>query len=940
LVRPYWQRMFSYVALFLLCCIAFPVFAQQGDVISEIRVIGNRKIPKETVLARLFTRIGEPYDPANVERDFNSLWNTGYFEDVRIEKEDTPKGVILDIFVTEKPTIRDIEYKGLSSVPISDVLDRLKKEKVGFTQESQYDPTKLARVVTVIQQLLGEHGHQFAKVTPKIIKIPPASVEVDFIVKEGPTVKVGRISFTGNQNVSARNLRGAMRNLKPIGIPHSIFLEDLFAKTYDASKLEEDSDRVRVALQDKGYFRAIVGEPVTHIHNENGLSLITFRPKTGKRIDIKLPIEEGERYRLGGITFSGNKFITNTKALRAQFATKDGEYFNYTATTKGLQNLQKAYGHLGYINMTAVPTPRVDQAKKLVYLDVDIDEGKPFRVSRIEFTGNTVTRDRVIRRELLLEEGSVYDSTAWETSILRLNQLDYFDPLRVEQDSTTTQDPDAGTVSLLLKVHEKGKNAIGLNGGVSGLSGSFIGLNYQTNNFLGLGETLSVQANVGNLSRTITLGFTEPYLHNKPITLGFQVFSRKYDYNSSKSYKIASGGGNLPAAQSSLVQNYNQDTTGVTMSIQYPLHRHAFQRVGATYSFDDASVKTFSAASQNLFQTLAFRSGIQGQNALEGIYTSAISLSYEYNKVGNPYRPRSGDSFSGAIELAGLGGNVRFFRPVIVYKHFNAMRGLHPDKSGRNVFAERVQLSYVQGFDGNVAPPFNRIFQGGEADLRGFDIRSGTPYAFIPTNVPFQLTNPDGSGVPRDPSNPSLGSITVPIPVYGIVSVGGDTSFVNNLEYRIPIAGPVDFKLFDDFGIDSAIRKTQLRESPEGISELNSPLYGCPVYVNGACTGGVQVPFSTLIRPIHGTNFVPRDSIGAEVGGMLPIIHAPVRVYYAYNPLRLHNSFLGQTLITRGMFPEGGAGDYSYAQAIQLYGSTYELREPSKTFRISVGTTF
>jgi outer membrane protein insertion porin family len=283
---------------------------------------------------------------------------------------------------------------------------------------------------------------------------------------------------------------------------------------------------------------------------------------------------------------------------------------------------------------------------------------------------------------------------------------------------------------------------------------------------------------------------------------------------------------------------------------------------------------------------------------------------------------------------------VRFFRPVIVYKHFNAMRGLHPDKSGRNVFAERVQLSYVQGFDGNVAPPFNRIFQGGEADLRGFDIRSGTPYAFIPTNVPFQLTNPDGSGVPRDPSNPSLGSITVPIPVYGIVSVGGDTSFVNNLEYRIPIAGPVDFKLFDDFGIDSAIRKTQLRESPEGISELNSPLYGCPVYVNGACTGGVQVPFSTLIRPIHGTNFVPRDSIGAEVGGMLPIIHAPVRVYYAYNPLRLHNSFLGQTLITRGMFPEGGAGDYSYAQAIQLYGSTYELREPSKTFRISVGTTF
>jgi outer membrane protein insertion porin family len=464
-------------------------------------------------------------------------------------------------------------------------------------------------------------------------------------------------------------------------------------------------------------------------------------------------------------------------------------------------------------------------------------------------------------------------------------------------------------------------------------------LNYQTNNFLGLGETLSVQANIGNLSRILTFGFTEPYLRNKPVTLGFQIFSRKTDYNSSKSYQIATGGGNLPASQQALIQNYNQDSTGTTISISYPI-KHSFKRIGATYSFDDASVKTFSPASQNLFQTLAFRGGIQGQNALEGIYTSAVSLSYDYNKIGNPYRPRSGESLSGAIEFAGLGGNVKFFRPVVAYKHFNAMKGLHPDPTGRNVLAERLQIAYVQGFDGEVAPPFQRIFQGGESDLRGFDIRSGTPYAFVPTNVPFQLTNPDGSPVPRDPTNPSLGYITVPLPVYGIVSVGGDTSLVNNLEYRIPIAGPVDFKFFDDFGIDSAIRKSQLRESPEGVAQLNSPLYGCPAYINGACAGGVQVNFDTYIRPIHGTNFVPRDSIGAEVGGMLPIIHAPVRVYYAYNPLRLHREFQGENLITRGMFPAGGAGDYSYAQAEQLYGPTYQLREPTKTFRISVGTTF
>jgi outer membrane protein assembly factor BamA len=148
-------------------------------------------------------------------------------------------------------------------------------------------------------------------------------------------------------------------------------------------------------------------------------------------------------------------------------------------------------------------------------LDIDIDEGKPFYVSRIEFQGNTITRDRVIRRELMLDEGSVYNSQLWEYSLLRLNQLEYFEPLKVDQDSEAHQDPDNGTVELLLKVKEKGKNSIGMNGGLSGMSGAFIGVNYQTNNFLGLGETLSLQGNLGNVSRTVHLRL-HAALHQEP----------------------------------------------------------------------------------------------------------------------------------------------------------------------------------------------------------------------------------------------------------------------------------------------------------------------------------------------------------------------------------------------------------------------------------------
>jgi outer membrane protein insertion porin family len=942
----------------LLAFAACAAIAQTSQTVDQIRVIGNRRIPKETVLARLFTHPGDTYDPLSIERDFNSLWNTGYFEDLRIEREDTEKGVVLNVFVRERPTIREIIYKGNNSVSTSDILDRFKKEKVGLSVEGQFDPTKIARAEAVLRAILAEHGHQFAIIKPDVKTIPPASVQVIFNIKEGPVVKVGEIHFTGNQHLSGLYLRRSMKNLKPVGIPYSLVFENLFAKTYDASKLEEDTERVRQAYRDKGYSNAAVEEPQTHIRDEGGLNWFTFRPNKGKRIDILMPIEEGGRYRLGNIVFTGNKAVTNVRALRATFAIKDGDWFNATAISKGLENLKKAYGQLGYINFGAIPKLSYDEQKKTVSMSIDIDEGKPFYVSRIEFEGNTITRDRVIRRELLLEEGQVYNSQLWEYSLLRLNQLEYFDQLRVDQDSEAHQNPEAGTVDLLLKVKEKGKNSIGLNGGVSGLSGAFLGVNYQTNNFLGLGETLSVQGNLGNVSRQFLFGFSQPYIRNRPINVGFQIFNNKQDFNAAKNYQASTGQSvNLSAAQQSLTQNYNQASTGLNFSVSYPLKRHAFQRLGFTYSLTKSTISAFSTASQTFFQTISFRSGIQGTNALAGIISSSASFTYTYNTINNPLRPRTGKEYTAVFQVAGLYGNVRYISPLLAYKSFRSMHYLTPSANGRNVLGLRAQLGYVQGFGGDVAPPQNRFYTGGDADLRGFDIRGATPYGYVPNRTTVQLTNPDGTCVPRDPTNPQLNQcIQVPIPVYGIASIGGDTSFTANAEYRIPIAGPVTFSFFDDFGLDVATNHGQLKQSPEGFASLTAPLYGCPVYNNGSCQGGIpgsNVGFQRNIRPISGTNFVPRMSVGGELGVIMPVVNAPFRLYYAYNPLRLYErpycndvtlggkvQSCSAELITRDLFPPGGAGDYTWQEAIQAYGAQNLFREPRKTFRLTVSTTF
>ncbi len=937
-----------------------PAATQTGvQALCQPQVIGNRRIPKESVLARLFSRQGDLYDPSVVERDFNSLWNTNYFDDVRIERTETPKCVQLVIYVREKPTIREINYKGLNAVSQSDVLDRFKKAKVALSVESQYDPTKIKRAEVVLRELLAEHGHQFATIRTEIKTIPPASVALTFNIKEGPTVKVGKIAFQGNNNINDRTLRASMKNLRPLGIPHSIILENLLAKTFDASKLDEDTQRVQQAYRDRGYFRALTSEPTTRVRDAGGISPFTLRPSTGKRIDILMPIEEGERYRLGGITFKGNKAVTNTRVLRAQFAQKDGEFFNATMFGKGLDQLRKAYGQLGYIRFVGTPIPRIDEAKKLVYLDIDIDEGKQFSVSRIEFTGNSITRDKVIRRELQLDEGQLYNSQAWDLSLLRLNQLNYFEPLKVEQDSENRINDDEGTVDLLLKLKEKGKNSIGLNGGISGLSGTFIGLNYETNNFLGLGETLSLQANIGDLSRNLSFGFTEPYLRNKPISLGFQIFTSKFDYNPAKSYSIANSGtsANLTNAQQSLLTNYNQASTGLTVTASEPL-RHLFSRTGVTrvgvsYSLSRSSVTTFNDNTRNVFQSLAFRSGVQGPNQLSGIISSIITPSFTFSSLDRAVGPHAGKDFNAAIQVAGAGGNVKYYSPQVSYRQFFPMKGLKVNREGHNVLGYRFQFVHVAGFGGEVAPPQNRVYSGGESDVRGFDIRSSAPYTFIPTRTLFNLTNPDGTTVPRDPTNPNLGNVQIPLPIYRLVSIGGDTSITSNVEYRIPIVNQVTFAFFTDFGLTFNLQDSQLRQSVAGQSLITSPSYGCPQIVNGACFGGQQINFPFLLKTVPGTNVVPRMSNGAELQVILPIVNAPFRIFYAYNPLRLYKDLpqalalpntpctaAAPTACFRSLFPNTSAGDFSYAQAVQFYGANYTLREPRKTFRISVSTTF
>src|SRR5229473_8187287 len=412
-------------------------------VIDRIEFVGNRRIRTDTLKARIFSRDGDPYNEETLRRDFQALWNTQFFEDVKLRVEDSPtkpNGKVIVFEVTERPVIRRIRYDGIHSISESDILDRFKDKKVGLTVESQFDPTRIKKAEVVLRELLGEHGRQFAHVKPQYERIASSNaVILVFKIDEGPKVKVGRIKFTGNHVFSDRKLIRAMRHDRPYAIPLYVINISVLTKTYDRQKLNEDLEvGVRGLYQDNGYFRVVVKDPVLENVDTQGFRMgVPIAGRThGKAVNITIPIEEGERYRMGTlkiVSADPDKALSlKVDALRSIFPLKEGDILAVDKLRKSLKNYTDAYGQYGFIDFTAEPEFDINDDAKRINITLKFDEQKQYYVRRIDFSGNTTTRDKVIRRELLLDEGQLFNKRAWEVSILRLNQLDYFD--RIEED--------------------------------------------------------------------------------------------------------------------------------------------------------------------------------------------------------------------------------------------------------------------------------------------------------------------------------------------------------------------------------------------------------------------------------------------------------------------------------------------------------------------------
>ena len=849
--------------------------SKQQQIVENVDIQGNRRLRDEDLMYYIKTRAGDTYDPAALERDLRELLSLNFFDKTKtrvLTTEGVRGGVNVIFEVSELPIIRDLQFTGLEAVQESDVLKAFREQRVGISKEAVYDPVKARNATRVLRELLAQKGYPNASINIKEEEVSATSIGVTFEVDQGNRSRIVEIEFEGNEVFSDSELRGAMQYVKETGMISRFQGQDIL----HMEKLQADLQRnVRAYMWSKGYFQARIGDPQVVGLGEKRtdfLPLITLPlPLISSKDDtlkIVIPVTEGKLYRVGDIKIEGNS-IFSEEQIRAFVGLRTGDVADgkrlQEAVYDDKQGMKSVYGQQGFVQFSAEFEPDFkdnpnNPNEGIVDITIVIDEGKQFTLRRLEFTGNTFTRDRVMRREFLINEGDIYNSRGLDISVARLNQTQYFDPIDKDQDVEMRTDEEQGDVDLIVKVKERGRQQISFNGGISGLGGSFFGLEYSTNNLAGRGEILSFSFGAGNRQQSFQFTFQEPYFRDRPISVGFSLFASRYKFF---------GEGTFLAQNPELIEDilfnpnaqlttdegnlFTQSTYGGTAFATAPLSEFfrksrffQFSRLGLTYQFSATSIEDPPVnESGDPLQRIPV---LYEQS---NIITSRVTGSFVYDTrqpAENGIDTLRGSQLSASFAFAGLGGDVRTYSPNISYSHFLPVR--RKNSKNPEVFAFRVQAGHIGSFAitdtvrnansiafvGGV-PVYERYYLGSENDIRGYTSRSIGPIApfdtFITSRNVVAAANaagepvpvpgfPAGSPIPAEIA--SLGVLTGPNPpnasflARNFHFIGGDTQLLANLEYRIPIFGPATLAVFADVGSVFNLRKT-------GTQVINSEFF-------------------------------------------------------------------------------------------------------------------
>jgi len=626
--------------------------------VSKVTILGNVKVEEAAIRAAVKSREGRPFSIDQVREDLRSIFGLGYFTDVQVDIKSSPQGKEVIFIVVEKPSIKEIVIRGNQKLKLDDI-----KEKMTLVSRSILNLEKVKQNADLIRRLYFSKGYYGVKVEDKVEPLETNEVTVTFDITEGPKGHIKKITFKGNTHLKSGDLKGVMQTKEWTILSY-------LTKTglLDEEILKNDVQLVNAFYIDHGYLESKVSEPKIDLRDP-------------KRIRIEIAITEGPLFRIGTIDLKGDLLTTRADLFKT-LTLKRGEPYRNSEVRKNVNLLTEKFANQGYAFVEVNPEPSTDVKDRTVNLTFEIEKKKQVSFEKIQISGNTKTRDRVVRRELLVSEGELYSASNLNLSRDRLKRTGFFK----EVDFATTRGRADDKVNLNLKVEEAPSGALSFGIGYSSLDKIVGTASVSDKNLLGLGYSGSLKFALGRISRNFRFSLTDPYFLGYRVSGGIDLYNESREFDTYK-YKVTGGD----------IRFGKELTPLLRAEMMYKL-----EKVDVSDVTEDAS---FTIQSQIGKST-----------------TSALAFSLTRDTRDDVFAPTRGSKMTLSVMPAGgiLGGDNDFVKSLFATSFFFPL----PLKM---VYNFRGQVGAINAFGGRQVPIYEKFFVGGLTTVRGFEYGQAGP---------------------------------------------------------------------------------------------------------------------------------------------------------------------------------------------------------------------
>lgn len=626
--------------------------------VAKVHINGNKKIEKDAIIARLKTKENAPYDESLLRDDLQSLFSTGFFYDIKIDKQTFPNKVELTYTVVEKPSIAEIVFEGNEEIKTEEL-----QENVGLKQYEILNITKLRSGVEKLQKMYEDKGFFLAKIDYKIEDLKKdETIKITFSVKENDKVKVRKMTFLGNKKLKDGYLKGRIKTSES-----GFFSFMSGSGGYKQEDFDRDTQILRFLYFNDGYVQVKIDRPQVYVTPDK------------KSIYITIRIDEGEQFNVGEIDFSGDLLYARTELSEA-IQIDENKIFSYEILQKDLAELQAKYGDLGYAFANIIPRTNINEKERKVDVTFEFDKGNKVYFGQVNVVGNSKTRDKVVRRELRIREGELYNETRRRESLENIQRLGFFDEVNFKT-ATSPDRPDILNVDIVVK--ERNTGSIQLGAGYGSFSGFTLQGQVNQANFLGKGQKLGAGLNVSRDGSYYNFNFTEPYFMDTDWSLGFDLYqsiANRYDYDEKK--------------------------LGSAFRLGHPLGEH----ISASIRYKLEKTNLDPIIRNGVVET---DTEIFPLDTATGT-TSSLTGILEYDKRNDRFSPTKGAYASASLEYAGLGGTLKYNKGNTTFRYFKKV-------FWEVVWRNNLSYSFIASQDNLIDPPFNELYLlGGPYSLRGY----------------------------------------------------------------------------------------------------------------------------------------------------------------------------------------------------------------------------